>query len=128
MSRATRSDFVPNLSHSANCPSRGLIRFGQGGNTINYLVLSAVTLLRSIDAMQSDENPPQSLQDTKNQQPEDLIRQGYTIQASGGQTFVEPNALQGENLRLAKVLKPNLSNAVKMAVGVRVYFSRNVTV
>src|SRR6266545_4279862 len=97
MSRATHSDFVPNLSHSANCPSRGLIRFGQGGNTINYLVLSAVTLLRSIDAMQSDENPPQSLQDR-------------------------------ENLHLAKVLKPNLSNTVKMAVGVRVYFSRNVTV
>ena len=80
--------------------------------------------------MQPYESPSQSLPDveTQNQRPEDLIRQGYTIQASGGQTFVEPNALQGVNLPLAKVLKPDFSKGMKMAARVRVCFSRNVTV
>ena len=71
--------------------------------------------------MQPDNTPSQSLENaaSQNQQPEDLIRQGYTIQASGGQTFVVPDALQDVNLPLAKVLKPDFSKAVEMDGGVR---------
>ena len=80
--------------------------------------------------MQLYESPSQSLPDveTQNQWPKDLVRQGYTIRALGGQTFVEPNTFQGVNLPLAKVLKPDFSKEMKMAGGVRVCFSWNVTV
>ena len=110
---------------------RVLIRLSHVGNTIDYQVLSAISsLLSIIGIMQPHESPSQSLPDveTQNQQPEDLIRQGYTIRASGGQTFVELNALQGVNLPLAKVLKPDFSKGMKMAAGVRVCFSWNITV
>jgi hypothetical protein len=72
--------------------------------------------------MQPNENPSQSLRGAEihNQHPEDLIRQGYTIQASGGQTFVVPTTIQDETLPLAKVLRPDYSKAMEAAVGVRV--------
>src|SRR6266581_970692 len=75
---------------------------------------------QSLSIMQPDGSPSQSFKETQNDQ-EGLIRQGYIVQASGGQTFVVLNALHGEDLLLAKVLKPDFSKAVEMAVGVRVF-------
>ncbi len=75
---------------------------------------------QSLSIMQLDSSPSQSFKETQNDQ-EGLIRQGYTVQASGGQTFVLLNALHREDLFLAKVLKPDFSKAVEMAVGVRVF-------
>jgi len=47
---------------------------------------------------------------------------------SGDQTFIVPNALEGEDLHLAKVLKPDFSKAVAMAGEVRVSYSQNGTI
>ncbi len=38
------------------------------------------------------------------------------------------NALEGEDIHLAKVLKPDFSKAVGMAGGVRVFYSQNGTI
>jgi len=89
--------------------------------------LSAISLsLIFIPAMQPNENPSQSLRGAElhNQHPEDLIRQEYTIRASGGQTFVVPTAIRDETLPLAKVLKPDFSKAMEVAPGVRVVLVR----
>ena len=75
--------------------------------------------------MQSDSHPFQLFKEPENQQ-KGLIRHGYnTLQASGGQTFVMPNALHGEDLSLAKVLKPDFSKAVGIAGGVRVFIIKS---
>jgi len=78
----------------------------------------------------TDKGPSQSFQKSgsQDQQPDDLIRQGYSVQISGGQDFVMPNAFQGAELPLAKVHKPDLSKAMEMDVGVWFYFSRIVTI
>ena len=41
------------------------------------------------------------------------------------QTFVVPNALHGEDLSLAKVLKPDFSKAVEIAGGVGVFIIKS---
>ena len=75
--------------------------------------------------MQSDGHPSQLFKEPENQQ-DGLIRHGYnTVRASGGQTFVMPNALHGEDLSLAKVLKPDFSKAVGIAGGVRVFIIKS---
>ena len=75
--------------------------------------------------MQSDGHPSQLFKEPENQQ-EGLIRHSYnTVRASGGQTFVMPNALHGEDLSLAKVLKPDFSKAVGIAGGVRVFIIKS---
>ena len=64
--------------------------------------------------MQSDNSASQLFD------PGDFIREGYTVRVSESQTFIVPNALEGEDLPLAKVLKPDFSKAVEMAGGVSV--------
>jgi hypothetical protein len=91
---------------------------------IIYIILSTF-----IFAM-SDGSQPQSVQDVEieNQEPEDLIRQGYSVQASGGRTYVVPTTLQTEDLQLAKMLMPDISVALTMPAGVTLVFSWNMNI
>ena len=68
----------------------------------------------------SDHSPPQSIQHDQVQYEhhEDVIRQGYKVQDLGGQIFIVPNALDGVEASLAKMVKPDFARAVKMAAGV----------
>ncbi len=93
----------------------------------NNFVDADVISNQSLSFMQPDDSPSQSFEGTQNI-PEDLIREGYAVWVSGGQTFVMLNALEGEDFHLAKVLKPNFSKAVEMARGVRVFYSQNGTI
>jgi len=56
--------------------------------------------------------------ETQNQQPEDIIRQGYTIRVSSGQEVIVPTVLEDVELPLAHMHKPDFSEAVNMEVGV----------
>jgi hypothetical protein len=79
----------------------------------------------------SDDSQPPSVPDIKiddQLEPEDVIREGYTIQVSGGRTYVMPTTLQGEGLALAKTLKPDISAALKMPAGVRFIVSYNMNI
>ena len=67
--------------------------------------------------MQPESDSPQQLGTSP---PEDLIRQGYTIQRSGDKVYAMPSVLEERDvdLNLAKVLKPDFSQALQMDVGV----------
>jgi hypothetical protein len=78
----------------------------------------------------SDDSQPQSVPDIEidDQESEDVIREGYSIQVSGGQTYVVPTTLQGEGLVLAKTLKPDILATLKMPAGVRFVVSYNMNI
>ena len=67
--------------------------------------------------MEPESDSPQRL---GNSPTEDLIRQGYTIQRSGGTAYAMPSVLEERDvdLNLAKVLKPDFSQALQMDAGV----------
>lgn len=54
----------------------------------------------------------------QNQQPEDMIREGYTLRVLDGQEVVVPTAFGAVELPLARMHKPDFSEAVAMDVGV----------
>jgi hypothetical protein len=56
--------------------------------------------------------------ETYNQQSEDIIRQGYTVRVSNGQEVIVPTALDDVEVPLARMNKPDFTQAVNMEVGV----------
>jgi hypothetical protein len=62
----------------------------------------------------------QSLQnaETQKQQPEEIIKQGYTVRVSSGQEVIVPTVLVDVEIPLAHMHKPDFSEAVNMKVGV----------
>ena len=68
--------------------------------------------------MQQENSLAQCNQDS-DQQPENLIRQGYMVRDIGDKTFIVPNALQHRvDLPLANMANPDFSRAVEMPGGV----------
>lgn len=67
-----------------------------------------------------DNSNSQSVQEHEghNQQPEDIIRQDYTVRLAGEHKVVIPTAFQGLELPLGYMHKPDYSMAVDMPGGV----------
>jgi hypothetical protein len=56
--------------------------------------------------------------ESQDQQPEDLIRTGYTVESVGENEFVVPNVMRQLPMELAWMFKPDVSKALKMSGGV----------
>ena len=56
--------------------------------------------------------------ETHNQQSEDIIRQGYTVQVSSGWEIIVLTVLDDVEVPLARMHKPDFTQAVDMEVGV----------
>lgn len=67
------------------------------------------------------QNTPSQNPEDEDQHSEDLVRTGYTVQSSDGIDYVVPNVLQTIPMDLARVLKPDISKALKMPGGICFY-------
>lgn len=68
--------------------------------------------------MQNTPSQSSETRQAQDQHPEDHVRTGYTVESYDGLDFVVPNALETEPMDLARVLKPDISKALKMPGGV----------
>ena len=72
----------------------------------------------------SESQSPQNY-GSKNQHPQDLIRDNYNVRASGGQQVIRPNAFEGIELPLVEMHRPDFTKAVNMPIGVSIIFIWN---